>query len=86
MRRRPRRTRERRAASWGYTVTKGKERIAITWRNSNIVDGVPIAVILQYGHGTRNGGYVEGVDYINPAMRPIFERIAARAWGEVRTE
>ena len=74
------------AASWGYTVTKGKERIAITWRNSNIVDGVPIAVILQYGHGTRNGGYVEGVDYINPAMRPIFERIAARAWGEVRTE
>lgn len=74
------------AASWGYTVTKGKERIAITWRNSNIVDGVPIAVILQYGHGTRNGGYVEGVDYINPAMRPIFERIAAWAWGEVRTE
>ena len=74
------------AASWSYTVTKGKESITITWRNSNIVDGVPIAVILQYGHGTRNGGYVEGVDYINPAMRPIFERIAARAWGEVRTE
>lgn len=74
------------AASWGYTVAKGKESITITWRNSNIVDGAPIAVILQYGHGTRNGGYVEGVDYINPAMRPIFERIAARAWGEVRTE
>ena len=74
------------AASWSYTVTKGKETITITWRNSNIVDGVPIAVILQYGHGTRNGGYVEGVDYINPAMRPIFERIAARAWGEVRAE
>lgn len=74
------------AASWSCTVTKGKEGITITWRNSNIVDGVPIAVILQYGHGTRNGGYVEGVDYINPAMRPIFERIAARAWGEVRTE
>ena len=74
------------AASWSYTVTKEKESITITWRNSNIVDGVPIAVILQYGHGTRNGGYVEGVDYINPAMRPIFERIAARAWGEVRTE
>lgn len=74
------------AASWSYEVRKGKESIAITWKNSNIVDGVPIAVILQYGHGTRNGGYVEGVDYINPAMRPIFERIAARAWGEVRTE
>ena len=74
------------AASWSYGVTKGKDRITITWRNANIVDGAPIAVILQYGHATRNGGYVEGVDYINPAMRPIFERIAARAWGEVRTE
>lgn len=74
------------AASWSYEVTKGRESIVITWKNSNIVDGVPIAVILQYGHGTRNGGYVEGVDYINPAMRPVFERIAARAWDEVRTE
>ena len=74
------------AASWSYRVTKGEDRITITWSNSNIVDGVPIAVILQYGHGTRNGGYVEGVDYINPAMRPIFDRIAARAWGEVRRE
>lgn len=46
-------------------MAKGKESITITWRNSNIVDGVPIAVILQYGHGTRNGGYAEGVDYIN---------------------
>lgn len=74
------------AASWSYEIAKGKESIVITWKNSNIVDGVPIAVILQYGHGTRNGGYVDGVDYINPAMRPVFERIAARAWGEVRTE
>ena len=74
------------AASWSYTVHKSDGRITITWSNSNIVDGGPIAVILQYGHGTRNGGYVEGVDYINPAMRPIFERIAQRAWGEVRTE
>lgn len=73
------------AASWSYRVEKSPERIVITWSNANVVDGVPIAVILQYGHGTRNGGYVEGVDYINPAMRPIFERIAARAWGEVRT-
>ena len=73
------------AASWSYRVDKTKDRITITWLNANVVDGVPIAVILQYGHGTRNGGYVEGVDYINPAMRPLFERIAARAWGEVRT-
>ena len=74
------------AASWSNAVHKSDGRSTITWSNSNIVDGVPIAVILQYGHGTRNGGYVEGVDYINPAMRPIFERIAQRAWGEVRTE
>ena len=68
-------------------MAKGKrEHHPLHGENSNIVDGVPIAVILQYGHGTRNGGYAEGVDYINPAMRPIFERIAARAWGEVRTE
>ena len=74
------------AASWSYRVEKGKDSIAIIWSNSNIVDGTPIAVILQYGHGTRNGGYVEGVDYINPAMRPIFDEIAKRAWEEVRRE
>ncbi len=74
------------AASWSYEVRKSKENISIVWTNTNNVDGVPIAVILQYGHGTRNGGYVEGTDYINPAMRPIFERIAARAWGEVKAE
>lgn len=74
------------AASWSYRVEKDKDSIAIIWSNSNIVDGTPIAVILQYGHGTRNGGYVEGVDYINPAMRPIFDEIAKRAWEEVRRE
>ncbi len=74
------------AASWSYEVRKSKESISIVWKNANIVNGVPIAVILQYGHGTRHGGYVEGVDYINPAMRPIFERIAERAWGEVKTD
>ena len=74
------------AASWSYEIKMEKTGAVLSWKNANIVDGVPIAVILQYGHGTRNGGYVEGVDYINPAMRPIFERIAARAWGEVRTE
>ena len=74
------------AASWSYEIKMDDNGATLCWKNANIVDGVPIAVILQYGHGTRNGGYVEGVDYINPAMRPIFERIAARAWGEVRTE
>ena len=71
------------ANSWYYKIKKETDRITITWSNSNIQNGVPIAVILQYGHATRNGGYVEGIDYINPAMRPIFDRIAARAWEEV---
>ena len=74
------------ANSWSYVVHKGTGSIAITWSNSNIVDGVPIAVILQYGHGTRNGGYVQGTDYINPAMKPIFDKIAQRAWEEVKRE
>lgn len=74
------------ANSWSYTVHKGMGSITITWSNSNIVDGVPIAVILQYGHGTRNGGYVQGTDYINPAMKPIFDKIAQRAWKEVKRE
>jgi hypothetical protein len=72
------------ANSWSYTVHKGTGSITITWSNSNIVDGVPIAVILQYGHGTRNGGYVQGTDYINPAMKSIFDKIAQRAWEEVK--
>ena len=74
------------ANSWSYVVHKGTGSITITWSNSNIVDGVPIAVILQYGHGTRNGGYVQGTDYINPAMKSIFDKIAQRAWEEVKRE
>lgn len=74
------------ANSWYYKVNKGKDIITVTWSNSHIVDGVPIAIILQYGHATRNGGYVEGRDYINPAIRPIFDRIANRAWEEVMHE
>lgn len=74
------------ANSWYYKVNKGKDIITITWSNSHIVNGIPIAIILQYGHATRNGGYVEGRDYINPAIRPIFDRIANRAWEEVMHE
>lgn len=74
------------ANSWYYKVNKGKDIITITWSNSHIVNGVPIAIILQYGHATRNSGYVEGRDYINPAIRPIFDRIANRAWEEVMHE
>ncbi len=72
------------ASSWGYTVQVTKNKAKVTWTNSNVVKGVPIAIILQYGHGTRNGGYVEGRDYINPAMAPIFNRIAEDMWTEVR--
>ena len=68
------------AASWDYTISRSKGSVSITWTNSNINDGVNIAVIIQYGHGTRNGGYVQGRDYINPAIQPIFDKIAEQAW------
>ena len=71
------------ANSWDYEIVKEKGHISIYWTNSNINDGVPIAVILQYGHGTNGGGYVEGRDYINPAIQPIFDQIADAAWKEV---
>jgi hypothetical protein len=69
--------------SWSYQITEGMGRIGIVWTNSNVNDGVNIAVILQYGHGTKNGGYVKGIDYINPAMKPIFDKIAEDAWRKV---
>lgn len=71
------------ASSWTYEIERTSEKTTITWLNTNINDGVNIAVILQYGHGTGNGGYVQGRDYINPAIRPIFDGIAERAWKEV---
>lgn len=71
------------ASSWGYKIEHRMNSFSITWTNSNINKGVNIAIILQYGHGTRNGGYVRGRDYINPAMRPVFDSIADQAWNEV---
>lgn len=72
------------ADSWYYDIVESDGRVAIQWLNSNVVDGwCNIAVILQYGHGTGTGGYVEGRDYINPALRPIFDKIAKNAWEEV---
>ena len=71
------------AASWYYDIKINKESASITFNNSNIQNGVPIAIILQYGHGTRNGGWVEGRDYINPIIQPIFDKIAEEAWKEV---
>ena len=72
------------AASWSYEIKMDKSGATLCWKNGNIVDGVPIAVILQYGHGTRNGAYVQGVDYINPALAPIFSALADELWKEVR--
>lgn len=71
------------ASSWSYEIKRTGDSVSITFNNSNIQNGVPIAVILQYGHGTRNGGWVQGRDYINPAIQPIFDKIANEAWREV---
>lgn len=69
--------------SWNYKIEVNNGNASIVWYNTNVVKGVNIAVILQYGHGTRNGGWVEGRDYINPAMKPIFDKIADQVWKEV---
>lgn len=71
------------ASSWSYEIKTEGTKIEISWKNSNVVNNVPIAVIIQYGHGTRNGGYVQGIDYINPAMRPVFEDITNKVWKEI---
>ncbi len=68
------------ARSWTYDIVSKPGYFAIHWSNMHVQDGVPIAVLLQYGHGTRNGGYVRGRDYINPALRPIFDQIANDMW------
>ena len=69
--------------SWGYEIHHNAKESSIVWTNSNMNKGVNIAVILQYGHGTRNGGYVQGRDYINPAIRPIFDNMVEEVWKEV---
>lgn len=71
------------ATSWEYLIERSSNRVSIKFDNTNIQNGVPIAIILQYGHGTRNGGYVQGRDYINPAIQPIFDKLAKDAWEEV---
>lgn len=71
------------AQSWTYEIERTTDRTTISWLNTNENNGVNIAVILQYGHGTGTGGYVQGRDYINPAMRPVFDEIAEKAWKEV---
>ena len=71
------------ADSWYYKITNDGQSAKVTFYNSNIQNGVPIALMLQYGHGTRNGGWVQGRDYINPVVQPIFDKLANEAWREV---
>lgn len=71
------------ADSWYYEITRTSSSVSIVFNNSNINDGVPIAIILQMGHGTGTGGWVQGRDYINPAIQPVFDKIANDAWKEV---
>lgn len=71
------------ADSWAYEIVTTRKGFSINWTNSKVVDGVPVVILLQYGHATRSGSFVEGRDFINPAMKPIFDRIAESLWKEV---
>lgn len=70
--------------SWYYEIVEGKEKTKIVWYNTNVNKGVNIALILQYGHATPSGTYVEGIDYINPAIKPTFDKMAVAVWSEVK--
>ena len=72
------------ANAWTYKVIRSKNNPGIAWYNTNENDGVSIALLIQYGHGTGTGGYVQGIDYINPAMRPVFDSILEDILKEVR--
>lgn len=71
------------ASSWSYEISQNRGGLEITWTNSKMAGGVPLVVLLQYGHGTRTGGYVQGRDFINPAMKPVFDKIADNIWKAV---
>lgn len=71
------------ASSWSYIVQRSKGVWSIEWSNGHVVDGVPVAILLQYGHGTGTGGFVQGRDYINPAIQPVFDRLADNVWKAV---
>jgi len=68
------------AASWDYKVERSRGSYAISWSNSDVENGFPVVIMLQYGHGTRGGGWVQGRDFINPAIKPIFDKIADDVW------
>jgi len=74
------------ARSWGYEISQESGKYIITWTNSHMAAGTPVVILLQYGHGTGTGGYVEGIDIINPALKPVFDQIAEQAWKVVTTK
>lgn len=71
------------AESWNYEIHYSKDGVDIVWTNSNMADGVPVAILIQYGHATKSGTYVEGIDFINPALKSLFDDIADEIWKEV---
>lgn len=71
------------ASSWGYEIVHSKGMYTIYWTNKDVENGFPVAIMLQYGHATGSGGYVQGVDYINPAIKPIFDKIQYKVWKAV---
>jgi len=71
------------ASKWNYEITTGRNKSSVTWTNDSQNDGVPIVILIQYGHGTKNGGYVSGVDFINPAIKGVMDRLADSIWKEV---
>lgn len=70
--------------SWDYKIVKDKDNYRLVWTNSNFSEGIPVAILIQYGHGTRGGTFVEGIDYINPALKSVFEDMAEELWKEVK--
>ena len=73
------------ASAWDYEIKRVRGGATISWTNTNLVSGVPVVILLQFGHGTRNGGYVQGRDFINPALKPVFDKIADGVWKVVIT-
>lgn len=73
------------ARSWTYEIERGRGGYTIVWKNTDVESGFPVALMIQYGHGTGTGGYVQGRDYVNPAMRPIFDQLAQDVWKAVRS-
>ena len=71
------------ASGWDYEIEVSSQGVSLYWVNNNVNEGVPIAILIQYGHATRSGSYVQGIDYINPALRPLFESMATKLWKEV---